>query len=99
MGEVQLEILSRVLRDRFGLAASFGEGGILYRETIAAPSPRARGIMSRCATMPRYICCWSPASAAAACSFASRLPRRGAGARLAAADPDPPDGKDAILAC
>ena len=37
MGEVQLEILSRVLRDRFGLAASFGEGGILYRETIAAP--------------------------------------------------------------
>ena len=37
MGEVQLEILSRVLRDRFGLSASFGEGGILYRETIAAP--------------------------------------------------------------
>ena len=37
MGEVQLEILSRVLRDRFGLAAGFGEGGILYRETIAAP--------------------------------------------------------------
>ncbi len=37
MGEVQLEILSRVLRDRFGLSAEFGEGSILYRETIAAP--------------------------------------------------------------
>ncbi|MBQ9210939.1 MAG: TetM/TetW/TetO/TetS family tetracycline resistance ribosomal protection protein [Clostridia bacterium] len=38
MGEVQLEILRRLLRDRFGLEAAFGEGGILYRETIAAPA-------------------------------------------------------------
>lgn len=37
MGEVQLEILRRVLRDRFSLPADFGEGSILYRETIAAP--------------------------------------------------------------
>ena len=37
MGEVQLEILRRVLRDRFQLDAAFGEGSILYRETIAAP--------------------------------------------------------------
>ncbi|MBQ9299825.1 MAG: TetM/TetW/TetO/TetS family tetracycline resistance ribosomal protection protein [Clostridia bacterium] len=35
MGEVQLEILRRVLRDRFQLAAAFSEGSILYRETIA----------------------------------------------------------------
>jgi len=35
MGEVQLEILSRLLRDRFQLAVTFGEGSILYRETIA----------------------------------------------------------------
>ena len=34
MGEVQLEILSRLLKDRFDLAVSFGEGSILYRETI-----------------------------------------------------------------
>ena len=38
MGEVQLEILKRLLLDRFQLAVSFGEGGILYRETIAAPA-------------------------------------------------------------
>jgi len=34
MGEVQLEILGRVMRDRFGMPVSFGEGSILYRETI-----------------------------------------------------------------
>jgi len=37
MGEVQLEILRRVLADRFGLDASFGAGAVVYRETIAAP--------------------------------------------------------------
>ena len=34
MGEIQLEILQRLLKDRFGLTVSFSEGGILYRETI-----------------------------------------------------------------
>jgi len=38
MGEVQLEILQRLIRDRFGMEVSFGEGGIVYRETIAAPA-------------------------------------------------------------
>ena len=38
MGQVQLEILQRRLRERFGLEASFGPGSILYRETIKAPS-------------------------------------------------------------
>lgn len=37
MGEVQLEILQRLIRDRFDLEVSFGDGAILYRETIAAP--------------------------------------------------------------
>jgi len=37
MGEVQLEILQRLIRDRFGLAVTFGEGGIVYRETILEP--------------------------------------------------------------
>ena len=37
MGEVQLEILKRVLHDRFDLPVAFSEGSILYRETIAAP--------------------------------------------------------------
>ncbi len=35
MGEVQLEILGRILRERFGLEASFGSGAVCYRETIA----------------------------------------------------------------
>lgn len=37
MGEVQLEILKRQLHERFGMEASFGEGSIVYLETIAAP--------------------------------------------------------------
>ena len=36
MGEVQLEILQSILQSRFGLAASFSEGGILYKETLTA---------------------------------------------------------------
>lgn len=35
MGPVQLEILHQVLLDRFGLEVSFGQGTILYKETIA----------------------------------------------------------------
>ena len=37
MGEVQMEILCRRLRERFDMEVSFGEGAICYRETIAAP--------------------------------------------------------------
>ena len=37
MGEVQLDILQSLLAERFGLEVSFDAGGILYRETIAAP--------------------------------------------------------------
>ena len=35
MGEVQMEILRRRLRERFGMEAAFGEGAVCYRETIA----------------------------------------------------------------
>ncbi len=38
MGQVQLEVLRRVILERFGLSVDFGPGGILYRETIAAPA-------------------------------------------------------------
>ena len=34
MGDVQLEILGRVMRDRFKTPVAFSEGSILYRETI-----------------------------------------------------------------
>ena len=35
MGEVQLEVLTRVIQERFGAEVSFGVGSIVYRETIA----------------------------------------------------------------
>ena len=37
MGEVQREVLQRRIKDRFGWQVSFGEGSVLYRETVAAP--------------------------------------------------------------
>ncbi len=37
MGEVQLEVLSHVMEQRFGQTVSFGPGRIVYLETIAAP--------------------------------------------------------------
>ena len=37
MGQVQLEILQRLIVERFGMAVTFGQGGIVYRETISAP--------------------------------------------------------------
>lgn len=37
MGEVQREVVARQLLDRFGLEATFGAGGILYRETVTVP--------------------------------------------------------------
>lgn len=37
MGEVQLEVLSRLIADRFGFEVMFSHGSIAYKETIAAP--------------------------------------------------------------
>lgn len=37
MGEVQLEILKEVVRQRFDLEIEFGEGKVAYKETIAEP--------------------------------------------------------------
>lgn len=37
MGPVQLEVLTRLIQERFGLDVSFSTGSILYKETIAAP--------------------------------------------------------------
>ena len=37
MGEVQLEILKEMIRQRFDLKLEFGEGKVAYRETIAKP--------------------------------------------------------------
>lgn len=35
MGDIQLEILQAIIRDRFGIQASFGKGNIIYKETIS----------------------------------------------------------------
>ncbi len=37
MGEVQIEVLRRIIFERFGMKVGFGRGSISYRETIAAP--------------------------------------------------------------
>ncbi|MBO5408317.1 MAG: TetM/TetW/TetO/TetS family tetracycline resistance ribosomal protection protein [Clostridia bacterium] len=37
MGEVQLEVLQRVIAERFGFAVSFSQGRIAYKETIQSP--------------------------------------------------------------
>lgn len=37
MGEIQLEVLTSVIRDRFGLEVQFDQGSIAYKETIVAP--------------------------------------------------------------
>ena len=35
MGEVQMEVLQRLIRERLGMEISFGAGAVCYRETIA----------------------------------------------------------------
>lgn len=37
MGEIQLEVLTSVIRDRFELEVQFDQGSIAYKETIVAP--------------------------------------------------------------
>lgn len=37
MGEVQLEVLKSMIKERFGIQVEFGAGNILYKETIAHP--------------------------------------------------------------
>lgn len=37
MGQVQLEVVAQMVRDRFGIAITYGQGRISHKETIAAP--------------------------------------------------------------
>lgn len=37
MGEVQIEILQRLIKERFGVEVNFGTGNIVYKETICQP--------------------------------------------------------------
>ncbi len=36
MGEIQTEVLTRLIADRFGISVSFDEGSVLYKETVKA---------------------------------------------------------------
>ncbi len=38
MGEIQLEILKSIISERFGFEVGFGEGNIIYKETISEPA-------------------------------------------------------------
>lgn len=37
MGEIQLQVLQQMIKDRFGVVVTFGTGRIAYKETIKAP--------------------------------------------------------------
>lgn len=37
MGQVQLEVVAQMVRDRYNIAITYGQGRISYKETIAAP--------------------------------------------------------------
>ncbi len=37
MGEIQLEILKSIIEERFGFSVDFGQGSIIYKETITGP--------------------------------------------------------------
>lgn len=37
MGEVELEVLKKLIQERFGYEVTFGEGALVYKETIVTP--------------------------------------------------------------
>lgn len=55
MGAVQLEVLQRVLKERFKMEVTFGTGSIVYRETIEEPV-EGWGHFEPCAITPRCTC-------------------------------------------
>ena len=66
MGEVQMEILQRLIRERLGMEVTLRHRGRLLPGDHRQRRWRASATLSRCGTMRRCICCWSPASRAAA---------------------------------
>ena len=74
MGEIQLEILQRMIRERFGLEVAFGPGAICYRGDHRRPSGRASATLSPCATMQRSICCWSLGRQGSGLEFGTACP-------------------------
>ena len=80
MGEVQLEILQRLIRERLGMEVTFGAGAICYRETIAAPvqrPPLGLRLLHRCAGPELAAAGADPPGGAGAPGGADRLPHHG----------------------
>ena len=74
MGEVQMEVLQRLVRERMGMGLVSARG--LSATGRPSPTPwRASATLNPCGTMPRYICCWNPASRAAALPSPPCAPR------------------------
>ena len=89
MGEVQLEILQSILQSRFGLAVSFSEGGILYKETLTA-AVEGIGHYEPLRHYAEVHLLLEPAPPGQRRPAGRRLPARHAGRKLAAAGADPP---------
>ena len=93
MGEIQLEILQRMIRERFGLEVAFGPGAICYRETIAAPV-EGIGHFEPLRHYAEVHLLLEPGGGAAAWS-SGRPARRTSWRELAEAGPDPSGGEGA----
>ena len=44
MGPVQIEILERIMKERYDINVTFGKGRILYKETIAPEAQPVEGV-------------------------------------------------------
>ena len=55
MGQVQMEVLTRLIKDRFGVVVTFGPGSIVYKRHWQSLW-RVWDILNHCATMRRCIC-------------------------------------------
>ena len=74
MGDVQCEVLQRLIRERFGLEVGFGPGAVMYRETVET---EAEGIghfepLRHFAHMELRI---EPAPSGSGLSFATEIPQ------------------------
>ena len=71
MGEVQIEVLKSLIKERFGVLVEFGSGNIVYKETIA---DRVEGV-GHFEPLRHYAevhLLWNPESRAAECSLRHR---------------------------
>ena len=74
MGRVQQEIFRSLVQQRFSLDVTLSDQQISTRKPLKTRW-RASGILSRCATMPRCICCWSRCPPAAVWYSTPYVPR------------------------